>query len=255
MTESTETPLDALILTLSSENLAQGGDPDMKKKKVFVLNQIQFLRVLYILMKQINIQQEMTRYQGQESLTLSQLALERPISSHAVFLHYFTLVNVLNQFGRAFEKHHGLTKPLPRYERIRFYRNKVLEHWDDYTTRIPSSGYIQQGGKLPIPMVETVYLYPDRVTLQQKLLNCFRDKGIEVNIDSAASGQSTSGEYCNSIYEALEKIDSSLWKNFKKDGPHEDLIKLLFEFGFPAPIVDVDEYLSELVPALESCLA
>src|SRR5438067_1959304 len=65
-------------------------------------------------------------------------------------LNYSTFIEELNRFGRLF---HRLGYDLPRYYEIRFYRNKSIEHWDEYEEflRAPGNGIIFAAGKLATP--------------------------------------------------------------------------------------------------------
>jgi hypothetical protein len=244
------TPFDPFVLKLSADSLQQVQSGTSDPTKSFVLSQLQLLRVTYINMKNIKIDDMMRRSAGTGPISLETLVLEQPLQSHAAFLYYFIFINTINQFGRALLKHHGSTNPIPRYERIKFFRNKCLEHWDDYSISIPSSGFTWQGGKIPIPITETVHRYDERKEKLVELNSYFADRNIDIQIEEAASGLSTMASYCDELYKALEEIDPEL----RSGNFDDDLITLLFQFSFPVPIHDIDEYIEELIPALEDYL-
>jgi len=237
------TPFDSLIVRLGEPALRrQVVDP----KDLFVAQQLRLLGASYLLMKRIDLRAKMSRSPDPTSDGLRYLLLELPHDSCEIVLHYFMFVSILNQLGRVLVTKYQSPDLVPRYTRIRFFRNKVLEHWDDYSESRPGGeGISQRVGKPPVPLTEKVHLLRDRKDLGDKLVERFAQLGIDIkHVDFSASGQSSTEDYCTDVYVALECIDPSL------QNVSDDITNLLLKLGFPLPITDIDQYAGDLVEAL-----
>jgi hypothetical protein len=162
---------------------------------------------------------------------------------------YMQFIEHINRSGRFFKKM-GFTPPL--YERIRFFRNKVVEHVDLYMKILTVSYHdelILSSGKIAIPYAFAGISKPNRTNLQQELTDAFAQCCITLpSLEGVYYG-----EYSNIIYAALENIDSKLrrFNEEKRIGIPESIVTLLFKYSFPTPICDMEEYCKTLVEWLE----
>jgi hypothetical protein len=154
-------------------------------------------------------------------------------------LNYFSFLEELNKFGRVFEKKY--TQILPEYFRVRFYRNKMIEHWDNYQEYLDNINYgnIQHDGKLCIPYHFGVINFPDQAPdAYNALHNEFQKLGVNLpSLDISISVE----DYSKIIFQNLETYDPRLEKI------PVGLVNALFKYRFPVPIYDMDNYLIELV--------
>jgi len=163
----------------------------------------------------------------------------------AAKISYFDFIEELNRYGRFFEKTHRV----PYFYRIRFYRNKIIEHWEDYREYLLSSDMLRYAcDKLVIPYHgQTLQLSIQQKTYQ-KLKTEFKSKNVILpqKMPKYAADAKTS----EMLFKCLEKIkDKKLNICRDKENP---LINALFKFGFPTPIHDLEEYIKKLVKWFET---
>lgn len=168
------------------------------------------------------------------------------------FLDYFSFINILNQFGRVLTNKYNLPAlTIPGYFRIYFFRNKVLEHWDDYTGSINYGAMTQIYGKPAIPVVQNSQSLTELTSIRKKVISYFAHREIRLEIPEGEELLNLSladPEYHRGAYDALEKIDPQLRHIDEK------ITKLLFDFGFPVPIFDVAEYCVSLVDSIKKII-
>lgn len=161
---------------------------------------------------------------------------------------FISLVNKLGQ----------LIDGVPKINRIRFYRNKVSEHWNDYSLGLDLS-HFQPANSPATPSTSTVAEPEEREKIFKEMstiLNSFNDKNVSFNFIPLDQVKfcNIMDTFTNQFYETLEKIDPTL--NKKSGSSDHDylisnkLVELLFQFGFPSPIANVKEYSEDLVKFL-----
>lgn len=167
---------------------------------------------------------------------------------------YSSFAYVLNQLGRILNKRHKKYNiKLPLYNRIRFFRNKVVEHWDDYVNNFSGASITKEKGKPLIPTICSVYSPEERIRLKKEIDAELLNFGITLELEEVGSLGERNEE---KIYSVLERIDPSLCAQ-TKSGEYvisDRLVELLFKFGFPPPILDVKNYSEELVKIIISAL-
>ena len=190
-------------------------------------------------------------------MSFETMTLEFRRPSSTIFLGYNALVNTLCQLDRAFPQHVADAKEIPLHSRIRFYRNKLAEHWDAYTSNIVSPGFTFKRNKAPIPLVEGVGLSTERHALLSQLKRAFGAIGATLKWSDYKShfGVSIEAEYGEAIFTAFEEIKAGLTTPSGKVQSYDDVIRLLLKFGFPAPILDIEEYALRLDAHLRAALA
>ena len=255
------TPFDDLIIQLSTDIFGLG-ETERKirykeiEQKSFLINQLGFLRVSYIYLVEINLYARKC-FEGEKKSTTRDISIEEySLSWHKqkiyeVVILYNNFISVLNQFDRVLP-HYFPNAKIPNGTRINFYRNKVIEHWDDYTKSIGSEGFVYVGNKPPIPVIERVYYYRERQKLMQDLKNAFLQLNVLFNWDKDVYNMvSSKAEYCESIYKAIEETG----KMRCKKGTNKDfdaLILLLLKLGFPVPIIDMELYSKDFTKYLKT---
>lgn len=234
------TLFDGLILELGVPKLTRSGRGE--PKTAVLLNQLQLLRTIHLIWRKVNLRAEMERQSRRGTVSWEEFLLEHSLSAYKARLCYFEFVSVLNQLGR----HFGWAL-VPEGSRLRFFRNKVIEHWNEYSEQPSAPGFVQSRDKLAIPAVETIHTVGEKKGLGEELKRHFAAYGITLEEDFAVSFQGPAPEYSEKIYQALEQIDSSLGRKIP-----ERVVELLFKVGFPMPITDVEEYSARLVAAIQS---
>jgi hypothetical protein len=166
--------------------------------------------------------------------------------SKTAFLGYESLIKTLCQLDRALPVHiPGAAATIPLSNRIRLYRNKVAEHWDEYTRNISKGSFTFGRDKAPIPIVEGSVRGDDRQDLLCQLKAAFKQIGVELRwpIERFHIGVSKEADYCETIYAALESVGDELSLRGPK---YTALMTLLMKFGFPVAIRDVEGYAEHL---------
>jgi hypothetical protein len=165
-------------------------------------------------------------------------------------LSYLQFIEQLNRTGRVLK---DLGHILPLYNRIYFFMNKMVEHWDDYLEFLSKgTGLIFYSGKIAIPydFAGISEAGAIRSSLQQELIEDFARYGAAL----PSLVDKWYGEYSEMVYAALEKIDIQLrsQKNGKGPGLPETITTLLFKYSFLTPISDVEEYCKNLAEWLST---
>ena len=216
--------------------------PPTKEIIVFCLTQINLLHSQYLSM----IDFELMGGQGDPEDPIKFLTrLDRS------FLDYFTFINVLNQFGRVLSKKYNVKIPLK--SRLRFYRNKASEHWDEYTLYVHGGSFSKGVGKPLTPTISSTYNPEERKQIKKEIDLILNGFTISLDIQSPEiSNIMNSAENAEKLYSCLEQIDLTLCAKAKNNQYviPDDLVGLLFKFGFPSPIADIDNYAMELVSVL-----
>ena len=169
-------------------------------------------------------------------------------------LSYFSFLDDLNRFGRAFQKEYSVE--LPDFPRIYFYRNKVIEHWDDYSRFATAGGTSGLIGRIMIPFHQRDM---GRTAVEENSYNnlaiAFEESGVAIpSYHPVLAGK----EYSDMVFDCLQRVDPRL-RTFRKDhktgktkGIPEPIIDALFQYSFPTPIDDVEQYITRLVQWVET---
>ncbi|MBI2473945.1 hypothetical protein HYV70_05340 [Candidatus Uhrbacteria bacterium] len=172
-------------------------------------------------------------------------------------LTYFAFLEQVNRFGRVFSGKYSLKKP-PLYNRIYFFRNNVIEHWDDYLEYSFGGSEVStwKQGTIAIPyLMQARSRLKEEPKVREELSAQFLNAGITVDF-----ADKWYGDYSEVIYTALEKIDSKLReeredkKTGKRRGIPKTLVEKLYQYSFPVPICDMETYCTDLVAYLSKDL-
>ena len=236
-----ETPFDNLLSSFNQtmlDTLKQNAQPS--ELFSFVYNFLKILRVLYGNMAGASEKMQVFVDNLNKQLDNRMLSVDEMHAKDDVpircKLSYVQFIDHLNRTGRVL-KRKGFT--LPCYGRIYFFRNKMVEHLDDYVQfLLNSDGLIMQNSKIAIPYAfAALSLSQDeRRRCQQQLADEFAKSGVTL---PSLEGK-WQGAYANLMFTALEKIDADLRKI------PEPLVTLLFKYGFPTPISDIEDYCKTL---------
>lgn len=175
----------------------------------------------------------------------------RKLNFSKAFLDYFSLINILNQMVRVFSNKFQQNPTLiPDSEKIRFFRNKVLEHWDDYTNHLVYGSISQTFGKPAIPIVNQEFSSTERSKIKQEITKIFAKLGIKFYLDNDPKiiNLSIDNKYSETFYTSLKQIDPTLCAKDPGNSYKipEKLVELMFKYGFPMPITDVESYCTKL---------
>lgn len=157
------------------------------------------------------------------------------VGSIRAYLAYFEFCSLVNIIGRKIKVEYQ--KTLPKFEEIRFYRNKVIEHVDEYLGAITAPNAMSKmGSKIAIPF------HTDSRVNYQDLKSAF--EVYHVNLPQKEPGDIS--KRAPILYQKLKEIDPYLTRI------HKNLVDKLFQSSFPTPILDVEQYCDELVIFLEN---
>lgn len=250
-----QTPFDAYILKLWDKQLWKiKSNLPISNTVQLVFSFAKICRVLYMQMLLSSLAMQNTLHANFEenkhkpsprNLTIQE-TLEMGDDSTFCILNYFQFLEHINVYGRAInEKCHSLP---PLYNRIYFYRNKMIEHWDDYVHLLmgagTSNGIKWTNGKICIPYhYAGIFKLTEAPAIMQKLEQNFASKG--VTLPSLVDKHY--GEYSELIYTALMQIDPEL----RSKNIPENIIENLFKYSFPTPINDIEDYCKSLVVWIE----
>lgn len=238
LTTMNKTPFDEIILEFWSKMTST--KPDQLSDTFFIVfSWLKILRVAYLQMLTSSeiFHSEMealrngpkgTRTQTTEDMLMS------PDKTIACKLSYFQFINQINISGRILGGK-GYVSPL--YARIYFFRNKIIEHWDDYLKFFTTmgDGLVFNRNKIPIPF----YNHAGSIGLlaNEKIL---RNEFSKLGVKGLVLKNRWYDHYSNMIFEALEKIDPNLGKI------PESLVEALFQTSFPTPIHNMEAYVEDL---------
>lgn len=253
-----KSPFDDLIIRLSeaTKGFLGPGKETESEAASFLIRQLGLLRSAYInlvettsrTIKQINERQKL----GTVQLSLKEFALELPRNSFDVILNFFSFINILCQLNRLLPEHFSGAPSIPRYQWIRFYRNKAVEHWDEYTKPklVGPTGYVFVENKASIPFIQQVNDFRERQSLMQQIKDIFIELGVK-DFEWSKNATTKDKEYCDAVLEAIEKTGQMGCRAKDCSDDFKKLIEILFKLGFPNPITDIEVYSKELVDYLE----
>lgn len=245
-----DTPFDRVARLLLEINLSK-----KNRGTILVAQFVEICRVCYLQM--IDASKPVWRIRDEieakvkqgiktESVSLEEM-LQNNIQSLIPNTCYFQFIEYLNRYGRVFEKN-KIDIKIPRYYRIRFYRNKAIEHWEDYSSSLfrAMSGYYFTIGKIAVPYhFGTYYIPSQQKETFDKLLS-----ELAVTYEFPPFEEISNPEARSDTLFALleQKYDNKLL------GCDETTVNLLFELGFPLPIHDVESYISYLIQEVDSAI-
>jgi hypothetical protein len=246
-----KTPFDDLATRLRKE--AFGSPKIINEKKSHVMIFLDICRIKYRQMYwasekfwEPNIKMMHEKIYGRH-MTIEDL-YESQIDSIEAKVNYFSFIEELNRFGRLFVNKYS--NPIPNLNRIRFYRNKMIEHLDEYEEFLNSNGtgINFKSNKLVIPFHAGSINKPEETKADYEKL---RSEFGKYDVTLSPLDLDTNDKYSNLVFENLEKIDRKLdFKNRKYD----NLINCLLRYGFPTPIHDLEEYVQKLIAWMEEFL-
>ncbi|MCG3136137.1 MAG: hypothetical protein HMLKMBBP_03965 [Planctomycetes bacterium] len=244
-------PFDALLLRLSAQNM-RGRDNPPSNLELLVYEQLQLLRAAYISLFSIDFHAEaMRRHDEGGEAALEDLVFGLRAPSSAATLHYNTFVALLNRFNEALKKLRGPAhEDIPGLHRLKFYRDKVTEHWVDYVHYMGGHGFTWREGKAPIlSVMATARKAAEFTQARDDLVRALGGLGISISIpdDLVRPGMTMSEDYAVIINAALDSLGPRLHKKSTAD----PIVRILFRLGFPSPIQDMEQYCMDLLAYLE----
>lgn len=199
-------------------------------------------RVLYLNMVEARTNLDKLHNNAEHRSEIKKFELNDPYIRNK--LSYFTFCSQIAILGELLSL---FPKP-PLYNRIKFFRNKVVAHWSEYWVKSPQQMMLVGaiGGKIFIPyhFNKIIDGHEAKPTLA-KLNNCF----IGLGVNNEITRDDWYGDYSEKIFLNLEQIDPQLLTSFNKKNQKipEDLIELLFHYSFPSPITDMEKYTSDFI--------
>ena len=239
-----ETPFDELIIKLLQKELMDL--PKRHKKDLRILAFLEVCRIRYLHLLNIT-----DRIQEMGSLVRRGVAVGYPIeegNTHSVeaSLTYFSFIEELNRFGRLLKTKYG--RNLPEFYRIRFYRNKIVEHWDEYEKFLQlRNGYTFLPDNLVTPYHSNAIRTSRASQAYSRLKVEFEEKGVSIPLLDVSMRYE---DYSDSIFKHLERIDRKL----EAFPPRDPLVSMLFKYCFPIPIYDIEGYIKKLISWTEKLL-
>lgn len=254
------TPFDSLIADLQQSVLGNPTYPLLTPLELFIFSQLKILRAVYLSYSKMGLDNIHTfEFPSNHKLTAQEM-LSSTDRGFVIMLNYMSFIDVLNQLGRCLNKpEYSIYREkdnIPCYVEIRFFRNKISEHWDDYTSFKPGGSYISSGAAFPVPIFFGKRpLLAESLALENSIKNEFSKYGIVLG---SLSGCYYS-DFSEKIYSLLKEINPCLGREPTKKGKNDktnyipnSLVSLLFQFEFPLPIYDIEEYCSQLVVYLRT---
>ncbi len=241
-------PFDKLITDLNQSTLGNPAYGKLMPLGSKVLHHIRILRVAYISYSRTITTSPKNAKSGATKMTTQEM-IESQDKGIKVSLDYYQLVSLINQLGDVLKKE----KHIPSYYEINFFRNKVSEHWNGYLTTKPAGSGMQKVGRLPIPILcnnhSTALAESSRLRLIKEIANCAKK-----SLDTDLLDNLWYEDYAKKIFPLLKEIDPELKREPKKKKGKfipDTLVKLLFDYEFPLPFYDVENYCKGLANYFE----
>lgn len=201
---------------------------------------------------------EKIRNEGKNTLLvkMNDLADQKIVSA---YLGFYFFVMLLKKFADNLDKRKIVSlDEFPNYLFVKLFRNKVTQHWDEYTKTM-GLGRLAHLSECPIsvPLIHEITISAERIKfLVNKIIETFQSYGISISKDKFPSEPGikhflfiSKSNYHSTLYTSLSILA------MKNKGKIPDSItESLFELGFPLPMANVDEYLEILAQLLEGKL-
>lgn len=264
---SKKTPLDDLIISLTN----MGFDKKIQPKSLInlVRHHLQLLRVIYLnmIVEDFYTLQTSKVAGPSRSLTPEEYSLDSPYHSYKSTLDYMEFISILNQLGRVLKTRSFINNlsEFPMYFRVRFYRNCIVEHWEEYIETIGGVGFTFTKGKASIPTIQSVWVNDDKERIRNQLVREFKKLNLNFKLSEDEYQWFPTNEiYSNAVFRNLENINTRLvtkksrkgiinyikriFRRNHKTNPEipKEIVSLLIKLGFPSPICDIEEYLNQL---------
>jgi hypothetical protein len=228
---------DKLILEFSN---SENHHPDLNKTEfAAILSFIRDFRVSYLLMANTVIDR-FECFHGKSDVNQDEMTITFSDDLIESRLKFYLFINQLNQFSRfVINKLQSKFPPPPLANRIYFFRNKVVEHWDDYVSGPPNDGMRTYKEKIPVPTLSWGFSPPEMKEQRlHEVIKAFEEQGKKIEIDENAFFE----ELGKIVYPKLEEIDPELKSRAKLSKISESL----WHYNFPFPFYDVEEYIGKL---------
>ncbi len=145
----------------------------------------------------------------------------------------------------------------PGYQRIKFFRDKIVVHWSDYVGNdrelhqmMAPAFPIQDDLFVPFFMRQVFFTANEveKDVIFDEVNRLLRSKGkASVNFCKAFDV----GKIHEQYYSVLESVDPT-YDTFLKWGKNNDLVRALYAWCFPPPFLSMRKYLEDLVLFLEA---
>lgn len=245
-----DTPFDRAARILLEVNLSK-----KNRGTILVAQFVEICRVCYLQMIEASkpvwrirdeIEAKVKQGIKTESVSLEEM-LQNNIQSLNPNICYFQFIEYLNRYGRVFEKN-NIDIKIPRYNRIRFYRNKAIEHWEDYSTSLftAMTGQYFTIGKIAVPYHFGSFNIPSKQLASfTKFISELGIPYIFPPLNEIGNPEARS----HVLYTIMEKKYGDQLDNVPKT-----VVDLLFDIGFPLPIHDVEIYIESLILELDTVI-
>ncbi len=233
MQEFHVSPFDQMVIDSTQWILGNPAYVESTDLGKFIYSQAVILRTIFINYSKLN--QPASFENGGNQKETQEEMISMSDQGIKVALDYFLLMNQLNQMGRVLKKKFGIE--IPKFAEIRFFRNKIVEHWDDYLKMQRMGSAHQSDGKRPVPYLlwekrtmpaEWDRIHDELIQTSQEACMPITKKELELHGE----------EYANAIYPILLS--------------KEKFVALIFEYEFPLPIYDIEKYCQDLVVFFKS---
>lgn len=235
-------PFDEFILQLWESVLNKPGSKPLNSLGWLIFSHIKILRVIYTSYSFLEHTWQNPKSSSHNVLEGKEKLLQLSYSGTKTAIDYYSLINELNQLGRGLKK---LKSNIPKYKEIYFFRNKVTEHWDDYTSYKPAGSTLGFSNRLPVPLLLGKRSnVKESAIIKEALIDEFRKYNVLLVLPEEAWYE----DFADIIFPALKQIDYKL-RSEKKNKPSipNSIVKLLFQYEFPLPIYNIESYCLQLV--------
>jgi hypothetical protein len=239
------TPFDELIIELQGRSMASS-ELAQPSELLHLRVMASVCRTVFIQMKEASdalwadYKPSSTPQPAQSRVLSQEEVFELSHQPNCVRLAYFSFLDEVNRFGRIIADKTGSHPPL--YRRVKFFRDKMIEHWDDYFTGSSApTGLAGTMGKIwPAYHFGSITKPGNGVHDRARIIAEFNTLGVDV----ALSEKEWYGEYSSTIFSALEALPNDYGARSFSMSP---LIQSIYAYSFPTPICNVEEYCEELV--------
>jgi|SRR3989344_667235 len=236
-----KTPFDRLIQKVHYEIWVNGKND---RNLLYIQEELRSLKVCYLMMAGFDLKRfykkafEHTR----KKTMFVRYSESLYIKGQAAYLGYFFFISLLKILAENLDRRNLIKQDrFPNFFEIVFFRNKVSQHWNEYADHIGPSTLVSFG-RVSIPLVcKDMLTRGDVKSLKQSITNILRSLGSPINqrlliTSPLRPKQLKKQRYHSVLYKKLS------WLSKNKISIPSRLIKDLFLFGFPLPILDVDMY-------------
>lgn len=248
------TPFDELIQKVHTDIWTnQKNDPDL----IFLAEQLRCLKIIYRSMLSNSINPDRISLKHKAAKTNKKIYIikineEAHLNLVEAFLSYIFFIDQIKIMGEYLNKHKIIKfKNFPKYKNIRFFRNIIGQHWQEYTNSIGAGTLLMRKKAISVPVICFRGNASDLKKISMNTSGIYRSFGIPYEAEKFAfnaqahkrfSNQKKADEFYRKIFQLKIKNNNRMPSR---------LIQNFFLLGFYAPIVNVEEYSKTMVLKLE----